>query len=80
MEYEKFIDALSRYSIYVFFPLIPETLSRVTLEAKMLNLAIITNQNTAAIYEDFYEKSGVELIELMEKKNEEILSIINQFL
>lgn len=80
MKYEDFIENLSRYSLYVFFPLTPETLSRVTLEAKMLNLAVLTNKNTSAIYEDFYEKSGIELIEIMENKNLEILSIINDCL
>lgn len=77
-EYFSFLDSLSNYSLYVFFPQTPETLSRVTLEAKMMNLAVITNEFTGAYHEDFYSSSGKELIKKMWVKREEIVDIIEK--
>jgi len=79
-EYYSFLDSLSNYSLYLFFPLIPETLSRVTLEAKMMNLAVITNEYTGAYFEDYYPKSGRELIKEIWNKRDEIVEIIEDLL
>lgn len=79
-DYRSFLRSLSKYSLFVFFPLSPETFSRVTIEAKMMNLAVITNGNTAAIYEDLYKESGINLINLIDEKKQDIISIIEKFL
>lgn len=77
-EYFNFLTSLSRYSLYVFFPQTPETLSRVTLEAKMMNLSVITNEFTGAYHEDFYSLSGKGLIKKMWDKRDDILDIIEE--
>lgn len=79
-EYFSFLDSLSNYSLYVFFPQVPETLSRVTLEAKMMNLAVITNEFTGAYFEDYYKLSGTTLINEMWKKRDEIIEIIEDLI
>ena len=79
-EYYSFLDSLSNYSIYVFFPQVPETLSRVTVEAKMMNLAVITNEFTGAYFEDFYKDSGTKLINQMYGKKEEIIKIVEDLI
>jgi hypothetical protein len=60
----------------VFFPQTPETLSRVTLEAKMMNLSVITNEFTGAYHEDFYSLSGKELIKKVWIMRDKIINII----
>ena len=47
----------------MFLPKSPETLSRIVVEARMLGLSVITNNNVGAKYEDWINLKGVDLIE-----------------
>ena len=60
-----FLSKLSSYSRLVFLPSTPETLCRVVVEAKMMNLEVVTNELIGAAYEPWYKKEGNELISHM---------------
>jgi hypothetical protein len=62
-DYSSFLQKLSSNKGLVFFPKTPETLSRLCVEAKMLNLEIITNKNVGATYEQWFSLKGKELID-----------------
>ena len=53
-------------------PLSPETLSRVVVEARMMNMAVVSNKNVGATYEPWFKLKGEKLIDYMTTKREEI--------
>ena len=67
-----FLRKLGKYKTLVFLPKTPETLSRVVVEARMMGMGTKTTQNVGAIHEDWFEKKGVDLINLIRQKREEI--------
>ena len=69
---QKFLRKLGKNKSLVFFPRSPETLSRILLESRMMNMSAITTKNIGAVHEDWFSNKGVELIELMRNKREEI--------
>lgn len=79
LPYYEFLDKLSNYSRLVFFPKTPETLSRLCVESKMLNLKITTNKNVGAAHEEWFSLSGVELIDFMSLKRGEIFKKVKDF-
>lgn len=70
--YETFLDNLSNNSKLIFFPKTPETLSRIVVEARMMNMGVITNSRVGASSEPWFQKKGEELIEIMKNKRETI--------
>ena len=70
--YYKFLDRLSNNSTFIFLPQTPETLSRVVVEARMMNMKVITNGLVGASREDWFKLKGEELINLMIDKRKEI--------
>jgi hypothetical protein len=58
----RFWETLAKFKYFVFFPDIPETCSRLLIEAKMLGVEVITNRNSGAFWEDWFELNGKELI------------------
>lgn len=75
-DYETFLKILSEYSKLVFHPSTPETCCRLILEAKMMGIEIITNELIGASYEPWYNKSGLELVNMMKGKKEDLLGLI----
>ena len=75
-DYESFLKFLSMYSSLAFHPSTPETCCRLVLEAKMMGLEIHTNELIGASYEPWYNKNGLELINVMRNKKENLLKII----
>jgi hypothetical protein len=65
---------------FVFFPKTPETLSRITVEARMMNMKTITNRNVGAISEPWFSLKGEELIDRMFLKRQEIADKIIRIL
>lgn len=61
--YEEFLDRLSNNKHFVFFPKTPETLSRIVIEARMMNMSVTTNNLVGATKEPWYSLKGAELIE-----------------
>ena len=73
---------MSKFKKFLFLTGHLETCARVIVEAKMLNLKVITNKNLiGASSEEWYKLSGIELIDKMEelssKMPEKILEAIN---
>jgi hypothetical protein len=58
---ENFLKALGSHTSFCFFPLIPETCSRILVEARMLGLKVHTNDNSGAVHESWFELEGQEL-------------------
>tara|TARA_A100001515_G_C4570094_1_gene209458 strand:- start:190 stop:1032 length:843 start_codon:yes stop_codon:yes gene_type:complete len=74
--YEQFLSSLGANKGFVFFPMTPETLSRVVVEARMMDMAVITNKKVGATYEPWFEMKGEQLIDYMINKREEIVQTI----
>ena len=71
--YETFLDNLSNNSKLIFFPKTPETLSRIVVEARMMNMGVVTNSRVGAASEPWFNEKGKKLIEIMRNKKTEIL-------
>jgi len=76
--YEEFLSKLGANDTLVFFPLTPETLSRVTVEARMMDMKVVTNGLVGASHEDWFKLKGKPLIDCMREKRKEILSIVEE--
>lgn len=58
---KKFLSIMCSFKGFIFFPIIPETCSRILTEAKMLGLEVITNSNSGAYHEPWFKLNGQEL-------------------
>lgn len=68
--YINFLKKLGSYKKFIFLPQTPETFSRTTIEAKMMNVEPLTNNLVGCKKEDwYYNFKGIELIQLMKEKN-----------
>ena len=84
LEYEKvssanyldFLEKLSKNQSFVFLPKTPETLSRVAVEARMMNMSVRTNALVGASYEPWFKLKGEDLISHMIEKRSEIFDTI----
>lgn len=74
--YEKFLEKLSNNNTLIFFPKTPETLSRICVEARMCNMNVITNNLVGATKEDWFKFKGLELINIMKEKKQQIINLI----
>ena len=63
MPYRDFLKKLSANEKFVFLPKTPETLSRVVIEARMMNVSVVTNNLVGASKEPWFELKGKNLIE-----------------
>ena len=79
-DYHDFLSRLATYRRLVFFPQTPETLSRIAVEARMMGMAVVTNQNVGATKEPWFHLKGEELIEVMRNKREEIPQIVMEII
>ena len=70
--YEDFLKKLSENNKFLFLPQTPETLSRIVVEARMMGMAVFTNNNVGATNEDWFKLKGQDLIGVMRNKREEI--------
>jgi len=70
-----FLRELGSRSTLVFLPKTPETLSRVVVEARMMGMGTKTTNNVGAVHEEWFSKKGLDLIEHMRYKKEEIINI-----
>lgn len=79
-DHHTFLNNLSRYSTYVFFPRSPETLSRVCIEARLMGLSVVTTDYTAAVHENFFDYESNKMIEYIKSKPNQILEIIQSII
>ena len=80
--YQEFLSLLSNNEKFIFLPKTPETLSRVVVEARMMNIKVTTNKRGGASYEDWFKLKGDNLIDYMCNKKQEIadkvIEVINE--
>lgn len=74
--YYEFLNLLGSNKQFCFLPKTPETLSRVVVEARMMGVSVIANKLLGATSEQWFELSGIELIDIMISKREEIVQKI----
>ena len=74
--YMEFLLRLGESEKFVFLPKTPETLSRITVEARMMGLSVVTNSLVGATKEDWFSLKGEELIEFIKNKRIEIPNIV----
>lgn len=77
----EFLENLSKCEGLVFFPLARETFCRLVVEAKCLDLNVITSKNYGASLEPWFEElSGINLINFLKNKTEENINKIKNYL
>ena len=76
--YHEFLRQLSENGYFVFLPLTPETLSRVVVEARMLGCSVCTTNIVGATSEEWFKLKGIELINFLRNKKNEIVDTIEQ--
>ena len=74
--YYTFLKKIAKNKKLIFLPTIPETLSRICVEAKMMGCSVVTNGMVGAKYEEWYSLNGQELIDTMFDKRSAILKKI----
>jgi len=74
--YKEFLSLMSTNKSLVFLPETPETLSRVVIEARMMNMGVITNKMIGAASEPWFALKGHKLIDVIENKRIEIPNIV----
>ena len=81
-EYKQFLAAMGEHKSLVFLPETPETLSRIVVEARMMNMGVVTNKMIGAASEPWYALKGHDLIKVMKNKRNEIketvIGILNE--
>lgn len=68
-DYEKHIETLSYYKGLIFTPVIHDTCPRCIIEARLLNLEVICNNNCQHIYEFWWKDKSKTLNYLKERPN-----------
>jgi hypothetical protein len=76
--YSHFLSLLGTGCQFIFFPKTTETLSRVVVEARMMNVKITTNSNVGATKEPWFKLKGTDLIEEIEMMRCRIPKLILQ--
>jgi len=80
LNYDSFIKKLSEFSALVFFPVARETCCRLLVEAKCMNMNVITNNNSGAFRSVWFDYSGQELIDFLINSAKRNLNVIRKFL
>lgn len=78
-EYSKFIKNLSGYKGIVFFSHAFESCCRLLIEARILNLSIITDDRNGCTYEEWFrENKGKDLLEAVKQKTLETMTTMSE--
>ena len=70
---ELFLERIGTNETFIFLPKTPETLSRIVVEARMMNVKVITNNLVGATQEDWFSLKGPQLIDFMISKRQQIV-------
>ena len=80
-DYKMFLKQMSSCKRFLFFPGLLETFSRVSAEAKMMGLSLLTTPKKLGFYsEDIHKLSGIELIDELRKRSEQALTKFEELL
>ena len=78
-DYDNFIETFSNYKGIVFFSHMIESCCRLLVEARMLEMKIITDNQNGCTYEDWFKNTkGEELVDYLEIKVNSILEKIEK--
>ena len=77
---ELFLERIGKNEIFMFLPQTPETLSRIVVEARMMNVKVVTNNLVGATQEEWFSLKGPELIDFMINKRQEIVHQVREAL
>lgn len=77
-DYRTFLEKMSENECLLFLPKVPETLSRIVVECRMMNMKVITNSLVGARSESWFSLKGEELIQYMKNRKAEIICQIEQ--
>jgi|TARA_E500000331_G_scaffold288658_1_gene284167 hypothetical protein len=80
LPYQDFLEKMSNNDTFIFLPKTLETLCRVIVEARMCGMKVVTNNQVGATSESWFSLKGDDLIEVMRKKREEIITKIEDVL
>lgn len=64
----------------VFFPLARESCCRLVVEARCLNMNVITNRNYGAVLEPWFSMSGDELIKFLREQTNKNIEVMRSYL
>ena len=78
--HKEFLTKLNKNKTLIFFPKTLETLSRIVVEARMLNCKVITNRKIGATSEEWFKLKGHDLVEKMREKRLQIPKIVLKYL
>jgi hypothetical protein len=78
--HREFLTKLNKNKTLVFFPKTLETLSRIVVEARMLNCRVVTNKKIGATSEEWFKLKGQPLIDKMREKRLQIPEIVLKYL
>lgn len=76
MDKISFREELGEHSALLFLPQSPETLSRLVVEARMMDLVVLTNDFCGALHEDFYLMKGREIVEYMRDARNKLCDLL----
>ena len=75
-DYHGFLKKIGKNKTFIFFPMTPETLSRVSVEARMLGMSVILNDKIGAAGEPWFALKGPDLIEEVASMRGRILKTV----
>ena len=70
--YIDFLNVMSENNKFIFLPKTPETLSRIIVEARMMGIKTLSNNNVGACHEPWFKLKGIELINEMKSRREQV--------
>ena len=80
-DYKMFLKQMAACKRFLFLPGLLETFSRVSAEAKMMGLSLLTTPKKLGFYsEEIHKLSGIELINELRKRNEQALAKFEELL
>ena len=68
--HDEMLDRLSEYKGLIFLPTIEDTCPRITIEAKLMGLEVITNENSQHTSESWWNSSLEEMEEYLKERPE----------
>jgi len=77
--YHTFLAELGKHKGLIFFPKTPETLSRIVVEARMMGMSTKTTKNIGAIHEEWFTMKGLDLIDVMRQRREDIPNMVLEY-
>lgn len=77
---QAFYAVMADYSTLVYFPRVRESFCRLVVEARCLQMNVITSKNYGAVCESWFSKSGKELIDFLQYNTELNLDKIKDYL